>query len=419
VVVAIATIGICFSIPGQTMGFSVFTDILIEKLGLSRVQLSTAYCIGTVVSGFTLPRLGRLFDLLGARRMTVYSALATGFILFYLSQSVRLADWLGGLLPVARTGIAFVIITLGFYLIRASAQGVLTMTCRNAVGKWFDYHRGNALAVSGVFTAFAFSLAPSGLGFLIDRLGYDGAWGALGITTIVVMGGLGWFFMRDNPEESGLVMDGPTRAGKPRREGHADSITHREWSRSEALQTLPFWAFNLGFSFWSLFGTAMTFHILSIASEVGRTRTEILACFFPMAVLSVVANVVCGWLSPRTKLRHLLVVMNAAALIGVLGSVYLGGTLGLWSWIVGSGITGGCFSALSGIVWPRFFGRRHLGSISGFGMSSMVIASGIGPLLFSLSLNLTGSYVPILWASAVVPLALLVISFRADNPQRA
>ena len=147
VVVAISTLAIIFSIPGQTMGFSVFTDILIEQLGLSRVQLSTAYFIGTILSGFTLPYLGRVFDRIGARRMLVYSSCATALVLFYLSQTRRLLD----ALPfVERTAAAFVIITVGFYLIRASAQGVLTMAGRNAIGKWFDYHRGNALAVSGV-----------------------------------------------------------------------------------------------------------------------------------------------------------------------------------------------------------------------------------------------------------------------------
>ena len=54
VIVFAATIGSIFSIPGQTMGFSVFTDVLIEELGLSRVQLSLAYCLGTEASGLTL-----------------------------------------------------------------------------------------------------------------------------------------------------------------------------------------------------------------------------------------------------------------------------------------------------------------------------------------------------------------------------
>ena len=85
VIVVAATIGSIFSIPGQTMGFSVFTDVLIEELGLSRVQLSFAYCLGTVASGLTLPALGRILDRWGERRMAVISVVATGLVLFYLA----------------------------------------------------------------------------------------------------------------------------------------------------------------------------------------------------------------------------------------------------------------------------------------------------------------------------------------------
>ena len=57
-IVAAGTLAVVFSIPGQTMGFSVFTDVLIKELGLTRVQLSTAYCIGTVISGLSFPFFG-------------------------------------------------------------------------------------------------------------------------------------------------------------------------------------------------------------------------------------------------------------------------------------------------------------------------------------------------------------------------
>ena len=42
VVVAAATSGVLFSIPGQTMGVSVFTDSLLEATGLGRLALSNA-----------------------------------------------------------------------------------------------------------------------------------------------------------------------------------------------------------------------------------------------------------------------------------------------------------------------------------------------------------------------------------------
>ncbi len=415
VIVAAGTVGIIFSIPGQTMGFSVFTDVLIEELGLTRVQLSTAYFIGTTLSGFSLPLLGRVFDRLGARKMVVFSASATGLVLFYLAEVAPVARALGVLMaPVAAS---FLAITLGFYLMRASAQGVLTMASRNMIGKWFDYHRGIALAVSGVATSFAFSVAPRFLDAMIERFGYDGAWRVLGLVTLTIMAGGGWLFFRDNPEECGLVMDGPVR-GERKRAAHPDSLTHRDFTRAEALKTTAFWTFNLTFAFFAMFSTAFTFHIVSIGELAGRGRTEVIGYFVPMALLSVAMNVFCGWASARTRLKYLLVLMNGAALLGVFGTMALSRGWGATAFVVGNGVCGGAFGALTGIVWPRFFGRAHLGAISGVGMSAMVLASALGPITFGVSLDRGGSYTPALWASALVPALLLLASFWADNPQR-
>ena len=150
VIVFAATLGSIFSIPGQTMGFTVFTDVLMKELGLSRVELSLAYCLGTVASGITLPWLGRVLDRWGERKMAVASTLATGAILFYLAACAPMSGGLGRLLPASLA--AFVVIGVGFYLVRAAAQGVLSMTCRNAIGKWFDHRRGLAMAISSILT---------------------------------------------------------------------------------------------------------------------------------------------------------------------------------------------------------------------------------------------------------------------------
>jgi len=48
VILVVGTIGIYFSIPGQTIGVSVFTDPVKDALGLSRNQFSNAYMIGTI-----------------------------------------------------------------------------------------------------------------------------------------------------------------------------------------------------------------------------------------------------------------------------------------------------------------------------------------------------------------------------------
>ncbi len=400
------------------MGFSVFTEVLMAKLGLSRIQLSSAYCVGTVASGLTLPALGKLYDVWGGRKMAVISALATGLILFYLASTGRITQFLSSVFPAGwRTGVAFVVICLGFYLIRASAQGVLTMSCRNLIGKWFDVNRGFALAVTGILISFGFSSAPKLLDMLILKFGHSGTWVVLGMTTILVMAPLAWFLFRDSPEDCGMVMDGGNVLG--RRKVNPDMVIHRDFNRSEALRTYSFWVFALSFAFFSLYSTAFTFHIVSLGAEFGFKKEMILNFFIPMAAVSVVTSLFCGVINSRMKLKWLLGIMNLGALLGAIGLLRLNQPGGPFLYVIGNGICGGFFSALSGTVWPRFYGRKWLGSISGVNMSAMVIASGIGPLTFALSVQLTGTYAWALGASVFVPAALTIGSLWADNPQRS
>jgi MFS family permease len=284
------------------------------------------------------------------------------------------------------------------------------------VGKWFDLRRGMAMALSGIFISFGFSIAPKVLDVLINRWGYDGAWKFLAALTLFVMTPLGWLIFRDNPEECGLKMDGPG-VKRPKVE-NPDMVIYREFNRSEAVRTFSFHAFNLSFAFFSLYVTAYTFHIESLGAEFGFEKAKIINLFVPMAVISVTTNLFFGWINSRTRLKYMLLIMNLGALLGTIGLFRLGSSWGVPAYVIGTGITGGVFSSLSGVVWPRFYGRKWLGAITGIGMSTMVIASGIGPWMFAVSKQWTGSYETILILCIFIPALLCLGSLFADNPQR-
>jgi MFS transporter, OFA family, oxalate/formate antiporter len=61
IVLFVGSIGVLASIPGQTVGVSVFTDPVKDALGLSRNQFSNAYMIGTLLSSFFVSRAGVWF----------------------------------------------------------------------------------------------------------------------------------------------------------------------------------------------------------------------------------------------------------------------------------------------------------------------------------------------------------------------
>ncbi len=413
VIVFAATLGTIASIPGQTMGFTVFTDVLMEELGLSRVELSLAYCLGTVASGLTLPWLGHVLDRWGERKMAVASVAATGAVLFYLAACAPMSHGLGRILP---TGFAaFVVIGIGFYLVRAAAQGVLSMTCRNAIGKWFDHRRGLAMAISSILVSFSFSMSPKWIEWLKERHGYDGAWIIMGLGTILIMGPLAWLLFRDTPEDDGLLMDG---GAKPAAHNNPDMHIEREFTRDEAVRDYSFWVFNAAFGFWALFGTAFTFHATSLGEEYGFTRERIINLFVPIAATSVTTNLLFGAINAKLRLKFLLLVMNIGCIAAAIGMLHLDQSAGVVAYVIGNGIASGGFVSLSGIVFPRFYGREHLGAIGGLNMSVMVIGSGLGPLLFGACQHFADSYRLILIACGIIPTVLALLSLWADNPQR-
>lgn len=58
VILVVGAIGVLASIPGQTMGVSVFTDHYIRELSLTRVGVSGSYMVGTLASSLIIPFAG-------------------------------------------------------------------------------------------------------------------------------------------------------------------------------------------------------------------------------------------------------------------------------------------------------------------------------------------------------------------------
>ncbi|KKK64872.1 hypothetical protein LCGC14_2979820, partial [marine sediment metagenome] len=116
------------TIPGQTVGVSVFTDFLIEELKLSRINLSLAYMIGTISSALLLSTAGKVYDKRGARLVGVIVAFLFGALLLILSQADSIVFGLTEILGAAFQGaIAFCFMSVGFFALRFLAQGVLSL----------------------------------------------------------------------------------------------------------------------------------------------------------------------------------------------------------------------------------------------------------------------------------------------------
>jgi len=409
VIVAASVVGTVMSTPGQTMGVGVFTDFLITATGLNRLTLSTAYMVGTIGSSLILPFSGRLLDIKGARYLIVLATLGLGVSLVILGTVETLLWGITTYITfISRPVLAFTLIAVVFLLMRQFGQGLMALSSRTMLSKWFDRKRGLAVGISGVFISFGFSGSPLFLDWLIRQSSWQTTCFQLAVASGVGVSLFGWLLFRDNPEECGLVMDGVKTSN-----GTADSEINKpapepeiEITVAEARRTYTFWVFNIGLCLHALIGTAVIFHIAALGAEAGLERSRVFALFLPLSLVSVVTNLVSGWLSDRIQLKYQLMAMMVALFTGTLAILHLDTLTGMALMVLGQGMSGGFFGCLISVTWPRYFGRKHLGAISGLSMASMVFGSAIGPPLFGLSQSLTNKYDASAWVSAALPLVI-------------
>ena len=395
VVWGFSTLGILFSIPGQTMGLAVFTDSFIEVLGLTRTELSLAYLVGTVGSSLFLARAGRWYDLFGGRTMITISSLVLSLMIVYISFVDSLSTMLGG-----SSFISFFLIMIGYFGVRFFGQGILTSCSRNVLLLWFVKKRGLVGGIRSVFVSLGFSIAPLFLAGLISLYGWrESLW------ILAALGGFGFslmafIFIRDNPQSCGMRADGVDSGSQEEIQEEAESVTLHLVKRNPI-----FWIYSLSLSMHALFGTAIVFHIVSIFEEVGKGKAEAFSYFIPAAIFSTTSNLFASWAADKINLKPILIIMLLSFCVGSLGFINLEKDWGFWVLAFGFGVGGGLWGVISNLTFIRFFGPKHLGEISGFSTSLTVFASAIGPAAFSLGFDYFGNYA----APAKICLGFLII----------
>tara|TARA_R110002073_G_scaffold336522_1_gene534673 strand:- start:1393 stop:2736 length:1344 start_codon:yes stop_codon:yes gene_type:complete len=415
VVMVCGTLGVLASAPGQTVGVSVFTDFLIQAHQLSRSWISFAYLAGTIASAMLITRAGRWYDRFGGRWVSAISAGMLAVVLTGMSYSAVIAESVASILPAAyRDHASFAVLTLGFFAMRFFGQGMLTLSSRNMVLEWFEQRRGMALAFIGISVAFGFSVTPPIFEWLIQRGGWSWAWQTIAVV-VAVYALLAFCFGRSRPEDHGLLPDGPF--AKKDRKTHAETLSGRQFTLSEARRTYSFWVFTFSVVMSGLVLTAFSFHVVSIFADGGMSRSQAVAIFVPAACVSVVVEFVGSWLSDFVKLKYLAMVQLVGIVMLSLSLSFLSPGPAVVFVVLGMGLMQGMFGIISGVTWPRFYGRTHLGAISGFSTSIVVAGTAVGPYLFSVSHDRFGSYQAATLLCAVVALLLLAASPRADRPQ--
>ena len=157
---------------------------------------------------------------------------------------------------------------------------------------------------------------------------------------------------------------------------------------------------------------------MSIFEDAGLSASVAAAAFMPLAVTGVVVRLASGVLVVRVPVRYLL----SGALVGLAASLFMAprlqGTTSALTYGIILGATGSLQLTVSQVVWAKYYGRRHLGSVTGVAMLVSIAGSALGPMPMGIARDLMGSYLPALTVSAALPLVLAVVALFARRPER-
>jgi sugar phosphate permease len=372
---------------------TVFLKALTAEFGWSRGEVSGAFAVGFLLTGFAAPFWGRLADRRGPRAALLPGAILTGLFAIALSQISSLVALyaLYALLTIAAAGISLIPVSV-------------------MISNWFVQKRGRAMGIANTGEGLGSLLLTPLAAFLIAGFGWRSAYIVLGAGVLVVLIPV-VLSLRGRPQDVGLLPDGVAAGGgdpavTPALEGTAaaDSppAANPDLTLAAALRGSAFWVTCIAWFIVLMPIAAVNMHQVQLMTDLGLSieRASLIAAL--AAGMSIVGRAGFGLLSERFPIRVVFAVCYVALGGGValLWAATQLGPAALWLYVVVFGIAIGGAFALAPLFVAAIFGVRALGEIFGVLAIAATLGGAIGPWLAGVLFDRTGSY------EVVLPLAV-------------
>ncbi len=393
VIVGVGMLGIFASGPAQSHTFSVFIGPIALDLGLTQTEMASAYGLATLMAALCLPAMGWFLDRAGAKRMLAVVAL-------FFGSACAAFGLVSGLFWLA----------IGFAALRFLGQGSLMMGSSNMVSQWFTRKRGTALGLMTMGFGISMAVHPELSQWLIEWVGWREAWFWIGAATWILVLPPIVILAISKPEDVGLHPDGVIHSSTDA-DGAESVGPQMDFTLSEALHAPAFYIVAASLFTLSMLVTSLHFYQVSIFADQGLRPNIATKCFAVSSVTMIVMMPVVGRMLDQAPTER----MVAAGLIVLTASLLLASVIsGLWTAVLFA-VVFGLLNAVSmnyvSFMWPRYFGRAHLGRIQGVGQTITVIGASLGPLPLAISKDYFGSYDPMLVGVGAMPLFFAVIAF--------
>jgi MFS family permease len=372
-------------VQGVSNSYSVFLLPLSADLGGLRSAAAAAFSVHNLAVGLVATVVDGLMERFGERVVLALGAVLLGLgvgLTGTAGSSGELLLWFG------------VVAGAGAGLLGSVAQTVM-------LSRWFPTARGavNGIALSGMGLGI-FLFAPLSA-FLIGRVGWRGAFAALGAGTACLL--------------LPTAVLTPSRPPEPLVAPASGSGTARAERLGAVLATARFWCFAAAFFLTPVSNFMVTTHQVAHLVEAGLDQGRAAAAFGMVGLLSGVGRIAFGTLSDRWGRVPTALLSYAATAGGTLALLLLApGSPGwlLWAYVLPFGLTLGARGPIVAALTADVYRGRSYGAVLGLITFGNRLGSAIGPWLGGVLHDLTGSY-RAAFAFSIVALSLAATAFAA------
>ncbi|MBL8012268.1 MAG: MFS transporter [Candidatus Omnitrophica bacterium] len=362
-----------FSAPGQTFLISLFVQPIFESIHASQSGFAGLYSMATLAASLLLNPAGRLIDKHPTYKIILANAVLMAFGCFLLAGATSLTT-----------------LFIGFFLLRLMGQGVFGLTASTLIIKQFEKNRGKAMGIITLGFPFSELIYPSIALLLLHISDWRTSYMVFGLSNLVLMLPLQWWLIHKAKIKEGHFLPGESELLPqllPGTGSRRKLKTRKDWTLGQCIKDVKFYILITASCVPPMVMTALLFHQAAlfkshhwpiVLAPTGLAVYAISKAFFSIAIGPVVDRY--GPLMPFT----VVIILIAA------GTFVAGASGPVWFMFVYFAILGGALgmsTPIMNVVWPYFYGAKHIGSIKGFIGTIRNGLTALGPLPIAVALE--------------------------------
>ncbi len=245
-------------------------------------------------------------------------------------------------------------------------------------------------------------MAPA-VQFVIVTWDWRAAWVALSATMLCIGVIPSALFIRRQPEDIGLAIEGADEQVRAARRAD-ERRDERQIPLGEVIRTPAFWVILVSLFLASSAISGVGLHLVPHLTQQGLSPTAAVAAVSVMAIAGAASALVSGVLAETVSVKLLLMLAYLLGAVSMWTLIHADTLTETYLFAVMQGFLGTGVNTLTPIMWASYYGRRSLGGIFGMGRAAQVFGFAVGPLASAVVFDSAGSY-----RGAFVSLGLVAI----------